>query len=520
MPGLLKVDDPAMKVLPIRAAQYVRASTEHQQYSIDNQSAAIEGYATVHNMQVVQTYADEGRSGLTLQNRKGLLQLLQDVEKGGMQFSIILVYDVSRWGRFQDVDESAYYEYRCKRAKMEIHYCAEQFANDGSISSALLKTLKRTMAGEFSRELSTKVFAGKCRLVERGFRQGGRPGYGMRRLLVDRDGKQKGLLNPGERKSITTDRVILVPGPPEEVKVVRDIYRQYTEEHKCFRVIAEQLNDRSIGNESGGLWTKAMVAGLLTNPKYIGTNVTNRTSFKLKAKNVINPPEMWVRRDGAFQPLVDAAVFKKAQEEFAATCRRYTNEELLELLKRLLSQTGELSTAVIDNTLGMPCTRLYHDRFGSLLEAYRRIGYSPSQDFSYLRVNVALQVDHEERITRLIADLESAGATVYRSPNADLLTINEELRVRYLTVRCCRAKRSEHRWFFRFDAAVPYDITIAARMNPQNQTVLDYFLVPRFENVPSQIYSGAISSVLNIYRFGDLSVLKTLVRRTQFTEEA
>ncbi|MEO6246527.1 MAG: hypothetical protein ABIQ12_13930 [Opitutaceae bacterium] len=25
-------------------------------------------------------------------------------------------YDVSRWGRFQDADESGYYEYICKRA--------------------------------------------------------------------------------------------------------------------------------------------------------------------------------------------------------------------------------------------------------------------------------------------------------------------------------------------------------------------------------------------------------------------
>ena len=132
---------------PIRAAQYVRASTEHQQYSIENQRFANETYATAHNMQVVQTYTDEGKSGLSLQNRKGLCQLLQDVENGQAQFSIILVYDVSRWGRFQDVDESAYYEYRCRRAKTEIHYCAEQFANDGSVSSALLKALKRSMAG-------------------------------------------------------------------------------------------------------------------------------------------------------------------------------------------------------------------------------------------------------------------------------------------------------------------------------------------------------------------------------------
>jgi len=61
-----------------------------------------------------------------------------------------------------------------------VHYRAEQFENDGSLSSTLLKTIKRTMAGEYGRELSVKVFAGQCRLIERGFRQGGPAGYGLR----------------------------------------------------------------------------------------------------------------------------------------------------------------------------------------------------------------------------------------------------------------------------------------------------------------------------------------------------
>ena len=51
--------------------------------------------------------------------------------------------------------------YFCRRAGIEVLYCAEQFANDGSIASTIVKTVKRAMAGEYSRELSTKVFAGQ-----------------------------------------------------------------------------------------------------------------------------------------------------------------------------------------------------------------------------------------------------------------------------------------------------------------------------------------------------------------------
>ena len=48
----------------LRAAQYVRMSTEHQQYSTENQADAIRQYAERRGIEIVRTYADEGRSGL------------------------------------------------------------------------------------------------------------------------------------------------------------------------------------------------------------------------------------------------------------------------------------------------------------------------------------------------------------------------------------------------------------------------------------------------------------------------
>lgn len=114
-----------------RAAQYVRMLTEHQQYSTANQQDALREYAQQRGMEIVRTYADEGKSGLSFAGRSSLQQLIADVQAGCADFAIILVYDVSRWGRFQDADEGAYYEYLCKRAGIEVHYCAEQFENDG-----------------------------------------------------------------------------------------------------------------------------------------------------------------------------------------------------------------------------------------------------------------------------------------------------------------------------------------------------------------------------------------------------
>jgi DNA invertase Pin-like site-specific DNA recombinase len=156
-----------------RAAQYVRMSTEHQQYSTLNQADKIREYADKRGIEIVRTYADDGKSGLSIGGRASLQRLIADVESGNTDFKLILVYDVSRWGRFQDADESAYYEYICKRKGISVAYVAEQFENDGSPVSTIVKGVKRAMAGEYSRELSAKVFAGQCRLIELGFRQGG-----------------------------------------------------------------------------------------------------------------------------------------------------------------------------------------------------------------------------------------------------------------------------------------------------------------------------------------------------------
>lgn len=345
-----------------RAAQYVRKSTEHQQYSPENQLDIIRQYATDHNMEIVQVYSDHGRSGLNIAGRDGLNQLMSDVENKRANFTSLLVYDVSRWGRFQDVDESAYYEYVLKRAGIRVHYCAEQFENDGSMSSSVLKTLKRSMAAEYSRELSVKVFSGQCRLIELGFRQGGPAGYGLRRQLIDRDRSPKGLLCRGERKSLQTDRVILVPGPEPEIAVVRDIYELFVSHRKLEREISEALNGKGILGENERPWTRSTVHQVLTNPKYIGANIYNRRSFKLKHKRINNPIEMWIWRDGAFEPIVDIALFEQARRIIESCHQHLSDDALLERLKELLHMRGRLSGLLIDETDDMPSSSCYSTR--------------------------------------------------------------------------------------------------------------------------------------------------------------
>jgi hypothetical protein len=73
------------------------------------------------------------------------------------------------------------------------------------------------MAASFSRELGEKVFRSKARPVQMGFWVGGKPGYGLRRLMLSRDGRRKQVLKPREQKHLTTDRVVFIPGPSKDV---------------------------------------------------------------------------------------------------------------------------------------------------------------------------------------------------------------------------------------------------------------------------------------------------------------
>lgn len=463
----------------VRAAQYVRMSTEHQQYSTDNQAAAIARYAEQRGYKIVRTYADEGKSGLNIGGRASLQLLLHDIEGGLADYEVVLVYDVSRWGRFQDPDEAASYELRCRRAGIAVHYCAEQFENDGSIGSSIIKTVKRAMAGEYSRELSIKVFAGQANLIRRGFRQGGMAGFGLRRILVDQDGNRKGELQRGEHKSIQTDRVVLIPGPADEQDLVREAYDLFVVGGKSERQIAELFNQRGIVTDLGRSWTHGTVHQLLINEKYIGNNVWARTSFKLKQRHVTNDPNEWVRQDGAFPAIVEQDQFDKAQAIIAARSARLSDDEMLEQLRTILDQHQTLSGLIIDEFEGAPSSSSFRTRFGSLLRAYALVGFKPKHDYGYLEINRQLKAKHPEVLTQVLDGLIAAGAQVRVDPKTDLIHINGEFTAALLIARCFATPVGTLRWKLRLDAPSRPDLTIGVRMSAGNDTVLDYYLIPR-----------------------------------------
>jgi DNA invertase Pin-like site-specific DNA recombinase len=514
-------DHGSSQPLRFRAAEYVRMSTEHQQYSTENQAKKIREYAAHRNIEIVRTYTDAGKSGLRIEGREALRRLIEDVEAGTADFQIILVYDVSRWGRFQDSDESAYYEYRCRKSGVQVAYCAEQFENDGSPVSTIVKGVKRAMAGEYSRELSSKVFAGQCRLIELGFRQGGPAGYGLRRVLVDQHGVEKTPLVRGEHKSLQTDRVILIPGPAAEVSVVNQIYRWFIEEGLVASEIAGRLNGMKVHTDLGREWTRATVHEVLVNEKYIGNNVYNRKSFKLKKLRVVNPPDMWIRKEAAFDPIVPPEVFYTAQGIIRARSARFTDEELIDRLRKLYLHRGFLSGLIINEAEGMPSTSIYAHRFGSLVRAYQMVGYTPDRDYRFLETNRLLRRMHPEIVAQTESRIIALGGVVMRDAATDLLRVNHEFSVSVVLARCQTHASGSCHWKVRFDASLLPDITVAVRLDQENLAPRDYFLLPRLDFGQPRISLAEQNAVeFDSYRFDTLDYLYGMAERTRLRRVA
>jgi DNA invertase Pin-like site-specific DNA recombinase len=466
----------------IPAAQYVRMSDDHQQYSIDNQKAAIQEYATRHGFRIVRTYTDAGKSGVIAKHRTALRELLKDVITGNVDYKAILVYDVSRWGRFQDTDEAAHYEFLCSNAGVPLHYCAEQFANDGAVSSSLLKALKRSMAAEFSRELSDKVFRGKSRLAEMGYWVGGQAGYGYQRLMISADGKPKQLMRFGEQKSFTTDRVILVPGSKEQVECVKFMFSMVMEGYGC-TAIARELNRRGT-TFNGREWRHQDVFNVVTHRKYTGCNVWYRSTQYLHSRERPVEARNWITKPGAFKGIVNQETFDRAQAMLPRHADSlWSDQDILKKLRRLLAAKGRLSETLILKRKGMPSLNTLAKHFGSYRRAYEAAGYKPTDQETFRIEQCERAVGLRQMLVTRIQGLFPYNVAITHLPkrSRSMLQIDDKFVVAILMCRQKRRNGGKLHWVVEPKPIERDNITLLCKMNPHNGRIGSYYLFPHMD---------------------------------------
>jgi len=288
------------------------------------------------------------------------------------------------------------------------------------------------------------------------------------------------VLHRGEYKSIRSEHVVLIPGPASEVELVRQIYAWYVDDGLTRKEILKRLQELGRRSDTGRAWSVHVVRDILTNEKYVGSAVYNRTSTKLLSPRVCNPPSMWVRKEGAYEGIVSPETFKAAQAQRLSRVRhRATDAVLLDKLRSLLDRHGYLSCRLLKGT---SCRLTYHRHFGSLTNAYRLIGYTPTIDCGHAPVRRRFQPMYQSFLRAVASGVVRAGGRIETEPAAHLLRLNDGISMAVILARALKlaSSRGMRGWLINVNArARPADLYVIARTDLKNRSIRDYLALPR-----------------------------------------
>jgi len=446
------------------AVIYCRNSADiGQENSCEIQEERCRDFAEKNGFEIVAVYADRGKSGLNAEGRPEFQALLERV-KTDNSFQYIIVLDISRWGRFQDIDLSGHYETICKQYGKEVIFVSHGIIEKDpkrKLLHQLHKDIDRFQAAEYSETLSEKTKAGAIKVAQQGYRPGGSPPYGMRRVMLDEQKKRDRVLDPGQRKGLQNGRTILEPGDQVMQAIIHEIFELFVEKDYSERQIAGHLNSKGIPSPGGVVWSPGTIRKILGDEQYAGSVVYNKTSGPLKSKPKPNPPEAWIVTPGSYESIIERELFEKARNKILERRRQFSAEEIQRVLKTVFDKYGLLTASLIrveENTLTQQHIR---KTFGSIPEAFQT--FYP-EVIETIKDSVFKEIAQEAR---------------------NVLTYNNFLVIdEMFTVRVEPAMPMPYgygyQWLFRQDMRVVVDITLGIPLSDEdNPEVLGYFPLPR-----------------------------------------
>ena len=443
-----------------RAVAYYRHSAQdRQKNSIQLQAEEVRSFAKKEGLLIIHEFTDRGRSGLTAEGRPAFMEMMQWV-RDRTDFGHVLVLDVSRWGRFQDIDLSGQYELECRKAGKKVRYVALGVPDDGPAGS-IMKTLQRFSSADESRVRSEKVFKGSVKVVEQGFRPGGMAPYGFSRALLNEQGVVDRILPPGDKKAIANWRIKLAPGEEIQVEVIQEIFIRFSDEGLDERQIAGMFAARGLASPGGRAWSAGMIGRILRDQQYAGSAVYNRTTQKLKTPTKRNPPEEWIVTPDAHQALVPRELFDRAQSRFAERQRLRDPDEMLVRLRALYERYGIVTAALLRHDSTIPNAGVYAGKFGSLPLAFQRLFM---ETLERTRHDVRKNIDSEVAVSE---DYD------------DFLVLDRKLTVLIQPSVPVPNGYGQY-WVFRPDRRPAVDITLGVPLaGVEDGRILGYFPFPR-----------------------------------------
>jgi hypothetical protein len=143
------------------------------------------------------------------------------------------------------------------------------------------------------------------------------------------------------------------------------------------------------------------------------------------------------------------------------------------------------------------------------------VGFTPERDFAFIEMNRKLREAHAEHCEMLVTRLREVGASVRQDRITELFIVNEEFSLSMIMARCQPTASGSMRWNLRFDTSLRPDVTIAVRLEPDNQSVRDYYMFPGTDLFTKRLRLSRENGILiDLYRFDDLKFLEGMAERT------
>jgi len=491
-----EIEDKGSAPLPaeIRAIAYYRHSAQdRQENSIPIQQDQVREWARNHSVEIIQEFADHGRSGLTSEGRPAFTDMMENWVKKRNDFQYILCLDVSRWGRFQDIDLSAQFSAECKKAGKQVIYTTIGKPREDDPLYPVYVQFERFRAAQYSKELSDKVWRGCVKISEQGYWAGGPPPYGLERLLLDESRHPLHPLAPGQRKGIQNQRVTLTPSASDEARVVVRIFDEFVNRGQSERQIAKALNREGILSPGGIGWSKSSVRHILNNEKYLGTIVYNRTTQKLKTPRRENPEEKWIKTPDAFEGIIEPEVFLKAQEIFQRRREKYESETMLAGLRRVF-EDNEFYRPSLLRTAELPSSASYGQKFGSLDFAFQQLFTSVRND---------ARKDVETKLQSMLGEVLSY---------ADFLVLDRKLTLSLQPVVPTPHGYAAY-WPLRRDSRAVIDLTLGVLLaEPAQLRILGYIVLPKWIQTDRSIRVCCSSQNIELLGHRNLDFLTALIK--------
>lgn len=479
-------------------AYYRHSAQDRQENSIPIQREQVRQFAAENGIEIIKEFADHGKSGLSTEGRDNFKRMLEMVIDTSNKFEYILVLDVSRWGRFQDIDMSAHYRALCKKYGREVIYTTIGFPKEDDPMHFMQLNFEGYRAATYSRELSGKVFRGCVKVAQQGFRAGAMPPYGLNRLLLDENHNPVQILKPGQRKSIQNQRVTLTPGEKKEQNVIRQIFDNFVYERKTQKEIAGILNSKGIPSPGGKNWNESIIRNILRNELYIGTMVYNKTASRLQSKAKKNPRDLWIRTENAFEAVVDKEVFFRAQKILDREENQkkvlYSTDDMLSKLSDLYKKYGVIRAKQIQARKDMVSVYTYRKKFKSLDMAYQNI------------FDDVIQRTKGTILTHLGSKIKKV------EEYHDYIILNDSFSILIQPSVPVPHGYGVY-WSFYPDSRIEIDVTLGVPLsNNRMNDILGYFVFPRLlcssRNI--KIFSSSHGN-LDLHGYTDLNVIKKVL---------